>query len=227
MRLTQEVFRDSVATISKEGKEFYQSQKPKGRHIQMRSLDVFYLLVFFFRSLKYMMNPLMLFKCAGAQVHFIRDDLLAAGTFSFRYRHDPFIVFVILFTVIYGRIFCGWACPKPYLWRWYSVRLNIGSMGDSHPQKILRKMPWNGERSGRGRWFVLFFGLDLFHYCQFLLAYIIGMDKLLGYITHPGGNVGTLVSLLVFTCVFFFVLLVVSIAGLYRRLSVWKLQECC
>ena len=32
------------------------------------------------------------------------------------------IVFIALFTVVFGRLFCGWVCPRPSSWRWCSGR---------------------------------------------------------------------------------------------------------
>jgi cytochrome c oxidase accessory protein FixG len=208
VRLTQEAFRDSVATISKEGKRnFINPKKPKGRLYNMRSLfSVFYLLVFFsLPFIKVHDEPLMLFNVLERKFILFGMIFWPQDFFIFGIGMITFIVFVILFTVIYGRIFCGWACPQTIFMEMVFRKIEYWIDGDSHQQKMLRKMPWNGEKiRKRTLKFVLFFSIS-FIIANFFLAYIIGMDKLLGYITHPGGNVGTLVSLLIFTCVFFFV----------------------
>ncbi len=208
VRLTQEAFRDSVATISKEGKRnFINPKKPKGRLYKMRSLfSVFYLLVFFsLPFIKVHDEPLMLFNVLERKFILFGMIFWPQDFFIFGIGMITFIVFVILFTVIYGRIFCGWACPQTIFMEMVFRKIEYWIDGDSHQQKMLRKMPWNGEKiRKRTLKFVLFFSIS-FIIANFFLAYIIGMDKLLGYITHPGGNVGTLVSLLIFTCVFFFV----------------------
>jgi polyferredoxin len=36
------------------------------------------------------------------------------------------VVFVILFTVIFGRIFCGWICPQTIFLEMVLEELNIG-----------------------------------------------------------------------------------------------------
>jgi len=52
--------------------------------------------------------------------------------------------------------------------------------------------------------FIGFFAIS-FLIANFFLAYLIGMDQLIGYIKTPGAHVGTLISLVIFTSVFFFV----------------------
>src|ERR1019366_10691263 len=77
--------------------------------------------------------------------------------------------------------------------------------GDFAKQKRLREMAWNSEKiRKRAIKFIIFFGLS-FIIANFFLAYLIGMDQLLGYLQNPGANVGTLISLLIFSSVFFFV----------------------
>ena len=113
VRLTQEAFRDSVATISKEGKRnFINPKKPKGRLYNMRSLfSVFYLLVFFsLPFIKVHDEPLMLFNVLERKFILFGMIFWPQDFFIFGIGMITFIVFVILFTVIYGRIFCGWAC---------------------------------------------------------------------------------------------------------------------
>ena len=66
-------------------------------------------------------------------------------------------------------------------------------------------MPWNGEKiRKRTTKFITFFAIS-FLIANFFLAYLIGMDELIGDIKNPGAHTGTLISLLVFTTVFFFV----------------------
>ena len=61
------------------------------------------------------------------------------------------------------------------------------------------------KKSGNGSLkFIIFFAIS-FIIANFFLAYLISMDQLLGYLKDPSAHIGTLVSLLVFTSVFFFV----------------------
>ena len=70
----------------------------------------------------------------------------------------------------------------------------------------LAKMPWNAVKIRKRvtKWTVFF--LISFFISNIFLAYLIGTDKLLLYITAgPANNLNTFVSLLIFTGVFYFV----------------------
>ncbi|MBS1757074.1 MAG: cytochrome c oxidase accessory protein CcoG [Bacteroidetes bacterium] len=115
------------------------------------------------------------------------------------------MVFIILFTVVFGRIFCGWACPQTIFMEMVFRKIEYWIDGDATQQKRLRSMPWNAEKiKKRTIKFIVFYAIS-FLIANFFLAYIIGMDQLIGYIKAPGANTGTLISLLLFTTVFFFV----------------------
>ena len=138
VRLTQEAFRDSVATISKEGKRnFINPKKPKGRLYKMRSLfSVFYLLVFFsLPFIKVHDEPLMLFNVLERKFILFGMIFWPQDFFIFGIGMITFIVFVILFTVIYGRFFCGWACPQTIFMEMVFRKIEYWIDGDSHQQK--------------------------------------------------------------------------------------------
>ncbi|HPH84473.1 MAG TPA: FixG Ig-like domain-containing protein [Ferruginibacter sp.] len=206
--LTQESFRDSVATISAEGKRnFINPKKPKGKLYNLRSMfSVFYLVVFFtLPFIKVHDEPLLMINILQRKFILFGMIFWPQDFFIFAIGLITFIVFVILFTVVFGRIFCGWACPQTIFMEMVFRKIEYLIDGDSTQQKLLKKQAWNGTKiRKRVLKFVIFFVLS-FIIANFFLAYIISMDQLLNYITHPAANTGTLISLLVFTCVFFFV----------------------
>lgn len=203
-----EIFRDSVATISKEGKRnFIYPKKPKGKFYNKRTLfSIFYLVVFF--SLPFFKvhgEPLLMFNIIERKFIIFGMIFWPQDFFIFAIGLITFIVFVILFTVVFGRIFCGWACPQTIFMEMVFRKIEYFIDGDSAQQKQLHAMPWNTEKiRKRVLKFILFFSLS-FLIANFFLAYLIGMDQLLSYIREPFQNVGTLLSLTLFTTVFFFV----------------------
>lgn len=204
----QEIFRDSVATISKEGKRnFINPKKPKGRLYNLRTrFSIFYLIVFFsLPFIKVNDEPLLMFNIIERKFIIFGMIFWPQDFFIFGIAMLTFIVFVILFTVIFGRVFCGWACPQTIFMEMVFRKIEYWIDGDSSQQKLLKKMSWNAEKiRKRTLKFVLFFSMS-FLIANFFLAYLIGMDQLLIDIGNPGAHIGTLVSLLGFTCVFFFV----------------------
>ncbi len=204
----QESFRDSVATISSEGtRNFINPKKPKGRLYNLRTwFSIFYLIVFFtLPFIKVNDAPLFLFNVLERKFIFFGMIFWPQDFFIFGIGMLTFIVFVIVFTVVFGRIFCGWACPQTIFMEMVFRKIEYWIDGDSTKQKQLRAMPWNREKiRKRVVKFIVFFAIS-FLIANFFLAYLIGMDQLIGYIETPAAHTGTLISLLIFTAVFFFV----------------------
>lgn len=204
----QEAFRDSVATINSEGKRnFINPKKPKGRLYNLRTwFSIAYLLIFFtLPFIKINDAPLFLFNILERKFIFFGMIFWPQDFFIFAIGFLTFIVFIILFTVVFGRVFCGWACPQTIFMEMVFRKIEYWIDGDSQQQKQLRAMVWNAQKiKKRVIKFVLFYAIS-FLIANFFLAYIIGMDQLIGYIENPGANTATLISLLIFTTVFFFV----------------------
>ncbi len=204
----QESFRDSVATIAKDGKRnFITPKKPKGRLYNLRTwFSIFYLIIFFtLPFIKVNGEPLLLLNILGRKFIIFGMVFWPQDFFIFGIAMLTFVVFIILFTVVFGRIFCGWACPQTIFMEMVFRKIEYWIEGDMTQQRQLRTMPWNGTKiMKRATKFVAFFGLS-FVIANFFLAYLISMDKLLEYVTNPAASTGTLISLLIFTSVFFFV----------------------
>ena len=203
-----EEFRDSVATISKEGKRNYiNPKKPKGRLYNLRTwFSIFYLIVFFsLPFIKVNDEPLLMFNVLERKFIIFGMIFWPQDFFIFGIGMITFIVFVILFTVIFGRIFCGWACPQTIFMEMVFRKIEYWIDGDAAQQKLLRKMTWNAEKIRKRVVKFIAFYLIAFIIANFFLAYLISMDQLIQDITHPAAHIGTLISLLGFSTVFFFV----------------------
>lgn len=204
----QDAFRDSVATISKEGKRnFILPKKPKGKLYNLRTwFSIFYLIVFFtLPFIKVNGGPFLMINIMERKFILFGLIFWPQDFFIFGIGMVTFIVFVILFTVVFGRVFCGWACPQTIFMEMVFRKIEYWIDGDAFQQKQLKAMAWNVKKIKKRVFkFILFFSLS-FLIANFFLAYLISMDELLGYISNPAGHVGTLISLLIFTTVFFFV----------------------
>ena len=204
----KESYRDSVATITKEGnRNFINPKKPKGRLYNLRTrFSIFYLVVFFtLPFIKVNGEPLLMLNVLERKFIIFGMVFWPQDFFIFGIAMLTFVVFIILFTVVFGRIFCGWACPQTIFMEMVFRKIEYWIDGDASRQKQLKAMPWNAKKiKKRVAKFVIFFTIS-FIIANFFLAYLIGMDQLLGYLKTPAAHVGTLISLLIFTSVFFFV----------------------
>jgi len=116
------------------------------------------------------------------------------------------VVFITLFTVAFGRIFCGWICPQTIFMEMVFRRIEYWIEGDRGKQIKLNKQPWNSEKIRKKglKWFIFF--VISFLIANIFLAYFISSDQLINYITSPPtDNIGTLISLLIFTGIFYWV----------------------
>ena len=209
--LLDQSFRDSVATISKEGKRNYITpQKPKGKLYNLRSyFSYFYLILFFtLPFIKIGGEPIFLFNILERKFIFFGVIFWPQDFFIFAIGLLTFLVFVILFTVAFGRLFCGWACPQTIFMEMVFRKFEYWIEGDAQNQRRLDAMSWNFEKiRKRGLKLLVFFTFS-FLIANYFLAYIVGMDELLvlikeGIFLH----FGTFSSLIIFTFVFFFVYL--------------------
>ncbi|MDP5091874.1 MAG: cytochrome c oxidase accessory protein CcoG [Polaribacter sp.] len=204
-----EQFRDSIATINTEGKRSWVfPKKPSGRFYKYRSYVSYFLLAFLFSApfLKINGNQFLLFNVLERKFNIFGFPFWPQDFYLFVISMITGVVFVILFTVVFGRIFCGWICPQTIFMEMVFRKIEYWIDGDRNKQMRLDRQPWNGEKIRKRllKWFIFF--VISFLIANVFLAYLIGGDTLIDYITgNPLDNIRTLISLLIFTSVFYFV----------------------
>lgn len=202
-------FRDSVATIDQKGnRKYIHPKKPKGPLYNKRTLfSIFYLVVFFtLPFIKLDGEPVFMINVLERKFIFFGQIFGPQDFFLFALGMLTFMVFVILFTVVFGRIFCGWACPQTVFMEMVFRKIEYWIDGDSAKQKQLREMPWNAEKIRKRLTKIVIFYAISFLIANFFMAYLIGMDKVKLYIHEGiGAHFGTFITLVIFSAVFFFV----------------------
>jgi cytochrome c oxidase accessory protein FixG len=202
-------FRDSVATINKEGKRNYIfPKKPKGKLYNLRTIaSIVYLVVFFtLPFIKVGGQPLFLFDILERKFILFGVIFWPQDFYIFAIGFLSFVVFIILFTVVFGRVWCGWACPQTVFMEMVFRKIEYWIDGDSQAQKRLKEMPWNSFKIRKRAVKVAVFFSISFLIANFALSYLIGMDEVLKMV-HEGiyANLGTFSSLVAFTTIFFLV----------------------
>src|SRR6218665_2201051 len=181
-------FRDSIATVDQQGKrQWIYPTRPKGRLYDLRKyLSYAYLVLFFgLPFIKVAGDPLFLFNIVERKFVLFGLIFWPQDFFIFGLGMLIFIVFIALFTVIFGRVFCGWACPQTVFMEMLFRRIEYWTLGDANQQKALKKMPWNVNKISRLTLkFVLFFGLS-FLIANTFLSYVIGADEVINIATEP------------------------------------------
>ncbi|HMQ79942.1 MAG TPA: cytochrome c oxidase accessory protein CcoG [Ignavibacteria bacterium] len=202
-------FRDHLGIITDDGKrKNIYPKKPKGRFYNARTIFSVVLLAFMF--------GMPLIKVGGHSFMMLnivdRKFIIFGQVFG---THDFFIlalgviaivVSIILFTAIFGRVFCGWACPQTVFLEMVFRKIEFFIEGDYIRQKNLNTAPWTGSKIFKklSKWSI-FFGLSVLIANTFL-AWIIGIDELMHIITDPvSKHMGGFIAMLIFSGIFYFV----------------------
>ncbi|MFN0033773.1 MAG: 4Fe-4S dicluster domain-containing protein [Saprospiraceae bacterium] len=184
----REEYRDHLATVDAQGKRIWlYPKKPSGRYYRWRTwVSVAFLVLFL---------VLPFIKVDGEQ--FLLFNVLERKFVLFGLLFTPqdfhlfvlamltFIVFIILFTVVFGRLFCGWVCPQTVFMEMIFRKIEYWIEGDSGEQRRLDKGPWTVEKIRKKVLkHTVIYGLALF-FTNFFLAYLISMDEVLKIIQEP------------------------------------------
>nr|WP_315161667.1 cytochrome c oxidase accessory protein CcoG [uncultured Flavobacterium sp.] len=208
-KLPDEAFRDTIGTIDEEGnRKFIFPKKPSGKFYDYRKWVSYFLLIVLVANpfMKINGNQFMMFNILERRFNIFGFPFWPQDIYLFVLFMIIGVVFVILFTVIYGRIFCGWICPQTIFLEMVFRRIEYWIEGDRGAQIRLEKQEWNAEKIRKKAFKWTIFLIISFFIANVFLAYLISSDKLLLMIEEgPENHLSTLVSLLIFTGVFYFI----------------------
>jgi cytochrome c oxidase accessory protein FixG len=202
-----EEFRDHISTVDERGKRIWlYPKKPKGRFYNARTWVSFAFLMVFFALpfIKYDGEPLLLFNVLERK--FILFGLLFTphDFYLFVLAMLTFLVFIVLFTVVFGRLFCGWVCPQTIFMEMIFRKIEYWIEGDANEQRRLNNGPWTSDKViKKTAKHTIVFGLALL-FTNFFLAYLVGMDEVLKIINEPiSQHWGGFIAMLVFAFLFY------------------------
>lgn len=200
-------YRDTISTVDTKGKRVWVfPKKPAGWWYNKRKLLSYFLLAFLFAGpfLRIGGQPLLMLNLLERHFVILGQTFHPQDFHLFALAMITFVVFIILFTVVFGRLFCGWVCPQTIFMEMVFRRIEYLIEGDWKDQMRLKKMPWNKEKILKKGSKNLIFWLISFLIANTFLAYIIGSEALLDIITSPvSEHFGGFVAIAIFTSVFF------------------------
>ncbi|MFM9988952.1 cytochrome c oxidase accessory protein CcoG [Flavobacterium sp.] len=208
-KLPDEAFRDTIGTIDEEGhRKFIFPKKPSGKFYDYRKWVSYFLLIVLIANpfIKINGNQFMMFNVLERRFNIFGFPFWPQDFYLFVLFMIVGVVFVILFTVIFGRIFCGWICPQTIFLEMVFRRIEYWIEGDRGAQIRLSKQEWNAEKIRKKgvKWTI--FLIISFFIANVFLAYLISSDELFKMIEEgPANHISTLISLFIFTGVFYFV----------------------
>ena len=200
-------FRDQISTVDEDGKRVWlYPKKPSGRFYNARMWVSAGFLAFLFLApfIQVGGRPLMLFDVLNRRFIIFGQLFTPQDFHLFVLSMILFIVFIALFTVTYGRVFCGWVCPQTIFMESVFRRIEYWIEGTHTQQRKLDAAPWTGEKvwkkTAKHTLFVLISALITHTF----LAYIIGIDELWQLFKDtPVAHPGLFASFVVFTGLFY------------------------
>ncbi len=202
-----EEFRDTIATVDAEGKRIWiYPKKPSGSYHTKRVMVSIVLLAMLFAGpfIQYNGKPFILLNfferkfIVLGQVFWPQDFFLLALTLV------TFFVFITLFTVAFGRIWCGWACPQTLFMEMVFRKIEYWIEGDANEQRRLDKALWSSSKiiKKAGKHFIfLLISVIIAHLA---MGYLISVDEVIKIISQPPGeHMAGFIGLVAFTAIFY------------------------
>ena len=207
--VNSESFRDQISTVSKEGKrKWVFPKKPSGRFYTARNIvsSILIIILFATQFIKVNGQPFMLFDIVKRNFILFGIPFGPHDFFLFVLAMIASIVFIILFTAVFGRVFCGWACPQTIFMEMVFRKIEYWIEGDFREQKKLNAAPWTGKKIFKKTLKHIIFYAISFIVANFFLSYIISMDELIKIISDPPSqHLQGLIAILIFSGVFYWV----------------------
>jgi cytochrome c oxidase accessory protein FixG len=204
-----EEFRDTMATVDEKGRRVWvYPKKPSGRFHKARIVVTVVLLAILFAGpfVKIGGQPLLLLNfferrfVVFGQAFWPQDFFLLALTLI------ALFVFIILFTVVFGRVWCGWACPQTLFMEMVFRKIEYWIEGDANEQRKLNQAPWTGNKIVRKASKQLIFIAISVVISHTAMAYLIGVEEVMAIVSQsPAEHMAGFIGLVAFTGIFYFV----------------------
>lgn len=199
-------YKNIISTVEEGGKrKWIYAFQPKGIWYNRRKILSYFYVVLFFTLPFIKVNGYPLFQFNIPESTFILfgkvflpHDFILLGIIML-----TALVFIVVFTIVYGRVFCGWICPQTIFMEMIFRRIEYLIEGPAHKQ-IANKKKYGNKITGRKLLKYIAFFILSFIIANTFLAYIIGIDELFQIITSPiSEHVGGFFAILGFTLIFF------------------------
>jgi cytochrome c oxidase accessory protein FixG len=202
-------FRDRPINLNeKGGRKWVYAKKPSGKWYTRRTIFSWLMLLFFVGAPFIRVNgyPLILLDIASRKFIIFGAIFWAQDTFILALLMLSFILFIILFTVTFGRLWCGWACPQTIFLEMVFRKIEFMIEGDYKKRYKLDHGPWTSEKIIKKTTKHIIFILISVAMTNTFLMWFIGSEKWLQLIREPiAGHPGGFIAMLIVSAFFYWV----------------------
>lgn len=205
----EEEYRDSIATVDESGKRVWiYPKKPKGRFHNYRILVTVVLLGLLFAGpfIEIDGHPLLLLNIFERKFVILGQAFWPQDFFLLALLAVTFFVFIILFTVAFGRVWCGWACPQTLFMEMIFRKIEYWIEGDANQQRKLNASPWNFNKTWKKSLKHFIFLAVAILISHTVMAYLVGIDQVAEIVSQPPStNMSGFIGIVAFTGIFYWV----------------------
>lgn len=195
-----------TVTRIKSKREWIYAKRPGGSWFNRRQGIGYALLVFFIAApfIKIDGEPFLLFNIVARKFVLFGSVFWPQDLHIFVFGMLIAMVCIVLFTVVYGRVWCGWACPQTIFMEFVFRRIEYWIEGDWLQQKKLNQGANTTVKYVKKGAKHAIFLLISFFIANIFLAYLIGVEQLGQIMIDPvSHHIGGFISIVVFTGVFY------------------------
>lgn len=201
-------FRDRITTVDEKGnRKWLYPKKPKGPWYNKRILVsyLFLLLLIVLPFLKYKGEPLFLLNILERKFIILGTVFTPQDTHLFAIGMILFLVFIVFFTFVFGRLFCGWICPQTVFMEMVFRRIEYAIEGDSNAQIRLNEGPMDGKKIFKKSLKHIIFLILSVIFISLLLSLVVGIESIKGAIENPAEYKGLLTFIGVLSIMFYYI----------------------
>lgn len=184
------------------------AKKPSGMFFNLRQVVGYSLLLFFLVApfLKIGGNPFLMFNIIERKFSIFGTLFYPQDLHIFVFGMLFILVGIVLFTAIFGRVWCGWTCPQTIFMELVFRRIEYWIEGDWIQQKKLNNGPNTDSRALKKLLKHAIYIAISFFIANIFLSYVIGVEELYKIITDPiSEHIVGFIAIVIFTTLFYLV----------------------
>ncbi|KAA3614596.1 MAG: cytochrome c oxidase accessory protein CcoG [Calditrichaeota bacterium] len=204
-----ESFRDTIGTVDKAGKRVWITpKKPKGKFYTARIWTTLVLLALLFSGpfIRIGGQPLLLLNFFERKFVIFGAPFWPQDFHLFALLLLSFVIFIVTFTAVFGRVWCGWACPQTVFMEMVFRKIEYWIEGDGNKQRKLNAAPMSFSKFFKKTSKHIIFFAIAFLIGNTFMAYIVGSEAWWEIVTQPpSAHLSGFSAVVIFSGIFYFV----------------------